>query len=94
MVPQLNVSSSASVEVAGPSVPVDSNATESGTLGREKWISTKVSVIIDLVELSLYYGVTRDASLATLKVTDSSLSSFFLYTNLKTCLTKFFPSCL
>nr|XP_027080056.1 uncharacterized protein LOC113703042 isoform X2 [Coffea arabica] len=75
LVPQLNVSSSASVEVAGPSVPVDSNATESGTLGREKWISTKVSVIIDLVELSLYYGVTRDASLATLKVS----GAWFLY---------------
>lgn len=71
--PQLkDVSLSASVNVAGPSVPVYSDTIESETLSRERWIATKVSVIIDLIELSLYYGLTRDASLATLKVTDPS----------------------
>lgn len=34
----------------------------------EIWISTKVSVVIGLVELCLHYGIARDASLATLQV--------------------------
>ncbi|KAL3499805.1 hypothetical protein ACH5RR_038898 [Cinchona calisaya] len=68
LVPELkDVSLSTSVDVVGPST-VDSDVTESGSLGREMWIATKVSVIIDLIELNLYYGLTRDASLATLKV--------------------------
>ncbi|XP_031125724.1 uncharacterized protein LOC116028070 isoform X1 [Ipomoea triloba] len=33
-----------------------------------RWITTKVSVSINLVELCLYYGLKRDASLATLQV--------------------------
>lgn len=69
LVPQLkDVSSTSLVDVAGPSTIVNSDAAECGTLDRESWIVTEVSVIIDLVELSLYYGLTRDASLATLKV--------------------------
>nr|XP_043638921.1 uncharacterized protein LOC122610015 [Erigeron canadensis] len=32
------------------------------------WISMKVSVIVGLVEMSLHYGMARDASLATLQV--------------------------
>lgn len=35
---------------------------------RESWIATKISVRIDMVELCLHYGVTRDTPLATLQV--------------------------
>lgn len=40
----------------------------SETQARETWVATKISVHIDMVELCLHYGVTRDASLATLQV--------------------------
>ncbi|XP_051144600.1 uncharacterized protein LOC127260739 isoform X2 [Andrographis paniculata] len=40
----------------------------SETQTRETWIATKISVRIDMVELGLYYGTTRDAALATLQV--------------------------
>lgn len=45
----------------------------------EIWITTKVSVVIGLVELSLHYGIARDASLATLQVYKLSfiMSLFF-----------------
>lgn len=73
LVPQLqDISVSASVDGAGPSAPLDSDGTESLILDTEIWTSTKVSVVIDLVELSLYYGLTKDASLATLQVVISS----------------------
>lgn len=69
MVPELQDKSvSHSVNEIEPSIPSDSGYTESVILDRETWISTKVSVIIDLVELSLFYGLTKDASLATLQV--------------------------
>lgn len=69
LVPQLQDKSvSHSVNEIEPSTPSDSGHTESVNLDKEIWISTKVSVIIDLVELSLYYGLTKDASLATLQV--------------------------
>lgn len=35
---------------------------------KDKWIVTKVSIAINLVELGLHYGLTRDASLATMQV--------------------------
>ncbi|XP_050223282.1 uncharacterized protein LOC126673249 [Mercurialis annua] len=41
---------------------------ESEVQNGEAWISMKVSVLINLVELSLHSGVTRDASLATLQI--------------------------
>ncbi|KAG8382461.1 hypothetical protein BUALT_Bualt05G0079700 [Buddleja alternifolia] len=40
----------------------------SETQAKETWVATKVSVHIDMVELSLHYGVRRDAPLATLQV--------------------------
>ncbi|KAL3619418.1 hypothetical protein CASFOL_036988 [Castilleja foliolosa] len=41
---------------------------QSETRAREILVATVVSVRIDMVELCLHYGVTRDASLATLQV--------------------------
>lgn len=57
-----------------------------------RWITTKVSVSINLVELCLYYGLKRDASLATLQVVifsyKCSLSCFlaFLFCFVCVCL--------
>lgn len=60
--------SSPSVDVSGQVISQVLDSTKSGTQYRETWIATKISVDIDLVELSLHYGVTRDASLATVQV--------------------------
>lgn len=60
---------SRSVDVLEHSGTLDSNPAKSETEKREKaWVATKISVDIDLVELSIYYGITRDAPLATLQV--------------------------
>ncbi|CAI9095544.1 OLC1v1031527C1 [Oldenlandia corymbosa var. corymbosa] len=76
LAPQLNdIPLFPSADGSEPSVPVESNAVESEVPIREAWITTKVSLAIDLVELSLYYGVTRDASLATVQVS----GVWFLY---------------
>lgn len=69
LVPQLKDDFlSASLDQIEPSVHLDSHATTSENLDGEMGITIKVSVVIDLVELSLYYGITRDASLGTLQV--------------------------
>ncbi|XP_076943882.1 uncharacterized protein LOC143614277 [Bidens hawaiensis] len=45
-----------------------SEAHEYEAQNEQAWISMKVSVIVGLVEMSLHYGMARDASLATLQV--------------------------
>ncbi|XP_073134921.1 uncharacterized protein [Henckelia pumila] len=58
-----------SVSVSEHSGTLDSNPAKSGTENREKtWIAIKITVDIDLVELSIHYGITRDAPLATLQI--------------------------
>lgn len=42
------------------------------------WITTKVSVVVGVVELCLHYGLATDASLATLQVYKLTLLSCFL----------------
>lgn len=56
------------IEVGEPSGTRDLPA-KSESQPMESWIGTKISLHIDMVELSLHYGITRDTSLATLQVT-------------------------
>lgn len=56
------------IDVAGHTGPQGLVPSKSETQSREVWVATKISVHIDMVELSLHYGVTRDASLSTLQV--------------------------
>jgi len=68
-VPPLNHDSLASsIDVIKPLALQNPGGVETETANRESWISLKVSVAINLVELGLYAGVARDASLATIKV--------------------------
>ncbi|CAN4127752.1 unnamed protein product [Withania somnifera] len=46
----------------------NSDVVKSEAEDKDKWIVTKVSIAIELVELGLHYGLTRDASLATMQV--------------------------
>lgn len=61
-------SSSVLIDVGEPSGTRGLDPEKSESQARESWIATKVSVRIDMVELSLHYGITRDTSLATLQV--------------------------
>ncbi|KAJ7011238.1 hypothetical protein NC653_001613 [Populus alba x Populus x berolinensis] len=73
-VPPLNHDSVASsADVVKPIALQDPSGIEAETRNREAWISLKVSVAINLVELCLYAGVARDASLATIKVSGAWL---------------------
>ncbi|KAF5735104.1 hypothetical protein HS088_TW15G00604 [Tripterygium wilfordii] len=73
-VPPLNhgylTSSVDTIELAAPQ---DLVGVESETSEREAWTTVKVSVDVNLVEFSLFTGVERDASLATLQVTGAWL---------------------
>ncbi|KAA8522113.1 hypothetical protein F0562_012573 [Nyssa sinensis] len=73
-IPPLNDDSVISrVDVVEPLVSHDLDAVESQNQNRETWIAMKVSVVINLVELRLHYGTTRDASLATVQVSGAWL---------------------
>lgn len=73
-VPPLNHDSVASsADVVKPIALQDPSGVEAETRNGEAWISLKVSVAINLVELCLYAGVARDASLATIKVSGAWL---------------------
>lgn len=65
-----------SVDAVEPIIPQGTVGVESDTANGETWIVMKVSVTINLVEMSLYRGSTREASLATMQV--FFFSSFFL----------------
>ncbi|MED6185793.1 hypothetical protein PIB30_060531 [Stylosanthes scabra] len=72
--PPLNQYSSAtSNDATGDILPEASNGVDSRAMNLEAFILLKVSVSVDLVELSLYTGVTRDASLATVQVSGAWL---------------------
>ncbi|GMQ04540.1 hypothetical protein CsSME_00049923 [Camellia sinensis var. sinensis] len=71
IVPALNYDSGkASVDMGEPLVRHDSGADDSEAQNRVTWIAMKISVDIDLVELCLHYGTARDATLATVQVSD------------------------
>ncbi|XP_020979196.1 uncharacterized protein LOC107640015 [Arachis ipaensis] len=72
--PALNQDSSmTSNDATGDIVPEATNGVNSRAMNLEASILLKVSVSVDLVELSLYTGVTRDASLATVQVSGAWL---------------------
>ncbi|KAK9984845.1 hypothetical protein SO802_034370 [Lithocarpus litseifolius] len=54
-------------------VPQDTAGVVSEAANGEAWIVIKVSVVINLVELSLYVGSARDASLAIVQISDAWL---------------------
>ncbi len=60
------------VDAAETVVPPEMVGVVSETANGESWILIKASVVINLVELSLYTGSARDASLAIVQV-------FFLF---------------
>ncbi|KAI7739602.1 hypothetical protein M8C21_022627 [Ambrosia artemisiifolia] len=68
VIPPLNNTVSDSADVMNSIVRQGSEAHESGAHNEQAWISMKVCVIVGLVEMSLHYGMARDASLATLQV--------------------------
>ncbi|VFQ66400.1 unnamed protein product [Cuscuta campestris] len=59
---------SPSAEIMEPLALQSSEIANGETEDDARWVNTKVSVSIELVELCLFYGLTRDASLATLQV--------------------------
>lgn len=66
-IPSLNhIQSSSSTDVIEP-LGLESLSKPSSS-GKNTWIDLKVSVYINLVELELHLGETRDASLALLQV--------------------------
>ncbi|KAF8380627.1 hypothetical protein HHK36_028116 [Tetracentron sinense] len=71
-VPPLYHPVTSSDDVAEPLVPRASDA-EFGTQDVGAWITMKVLVAIDLVELCLHSGVARDAALATMQVSGAWL---------------------
>ena len=69
LVPSLkNETASPLIEVGESSATRSIDPAKSKSEPKESWIATKVSLHIDMVELSLHYGITRDTSLATLQV--------------------------
>ncbi|XP_042953951.1 uncharacterized protein LOC122290372 isoform X2 [Carya illinoinensis] len=83
-------SRTSSVGAIEPIIPQNTAGVESETTNGEAWIMMKVSVVIDLVELRLHPGSTRDAYLATVQISDawllyksSTLGEGFLSATLK-----------
>ncbi|GFP96481.1 vacuolar protein sorting-associated protein 13c [Phtheirospermum japonicum] len=66
--PLNNESMSPIIDVSSQTGNQGLDPAQSETQAREILVATVVSVRIDMVELCLHYGVTRDASLATLQV--------------------------
>ncbi|XP_060207492.1 uncharacterized protein LOC132635217 [Lycium barbarum] len=66
--PLIDGSSSPSADKAQHLSVRSSDVVKSEAEDEDKWIVTKVSIAVDLVELGLHYGLTRDASLATMQV--------------------------
>ncbi|XP_024994007.1 uncharacterized protein LOC112527539 isoform X2 [Cynara cardunculus var. scolymus] len=63
-----NTAVSTSADHMDPLVRQDSEGHGNEAQNEPAWISMKVSVVVGLVEMSLHYGMARDASLATLQV--------------------------
>lgn len=69
------VPSSSNVTERVVSQGLDDAGSDSQSVGI--WITTKVSVVVGVVELCLHYGLATDASLATLQVYELTLFSCF-----------------
>lgn len=67
IVPPLMDSVSPTIRIEDAVVPPVSEPESTAPDGRT-WVTTKVYVVIDLVELRLHAGTTRDAPLATVQV--------------------------
>jgi len=81
--PPLNQYSSATLnDTTGDIVPEVANGVHSGTTNVEASVLLKVCVSINLVELSLYTGLTRDSSLATVQVL---IECMCVYSSLRLC---------
>lgn len=80
VVPSLDKVSTTSDRAEEHSLSLASTSIGSQTENKETWISMKVSVAIDLAELSLHAGTTRDSSLANVQAT----GAWILY-KLNTC---------
>ncbi|KAL8053513.1 hypothetical protein ABFS82_05G077000 [Erythranthe guttata] len=72
--PLKDESLSPSIDMARPTDIQGLVSATSETQATDKWVVTKISVHIDMIELCLHYGITRDASLATLQVSGVWLS--------------------
>ncbi|CAK9173344.1 unnamed protein product [Ilex paraguariensis] len=90
IIPPLNIDYVTSVDMRQRSISRDSDAAKSDTQDGETWIAMKVSVVVDLVELCLHYGLSRDAPLATVQASgiwllykSSTLGEGFLSATLK-----------
>lgn len=69
IIPALDKGSGTSVgDVMVPEASVDPGTIASESQERETWLTMKVLVAIDLIELSLHLGRTRDSSLASVQV--------------------------
>lgn len=65
-----------SVDMVESATTLDLGPTEAKSHTGEVWISMKVIVVVDLVELSLHSGAARDAPLGTVQVYRSTLLRF------------------
>lgn len=79
MPPLIDDSSSPSANKGQHLSARNSDVVKSEAEDKDKWIETKVSIAINLVELGLHYGLTRDASLATMQVIEFDALLFKLY---------------
>lgn len=69
IVPPLNNGSvTPSIDEARPQTSQYQDAAENGAQNGDSWITLKVSVFVNLVELCLYTGMASDTSLATVQV--------------------------
>ncbi|XP_047340944.1 uncharacterized protein LOC124944671 [Impatiens glandulifera] len=73
--PLIQDSGTPSVVTEDPPFSQDFEATNSENQNSASWITMKVCIDIDLVELRLHYGIASDASLATVQVS----GGWFLY---------------
>ena len=69
--------SGADVVTEDPQAENDQGQEESDSSAEKPYTTIKVGVGIDLVELGLYVGGTRDASLATVQVRPERMSKVF-----------------
>lgn len=68
MVRPLDKSNGTSEKKVENHISVASTAMVSEPSEKESWITIKVSVSVDFVELSLHSGITRDSPLASVQV--------------------------
>ncbi|KAK4844286.1 hypothetical protein QYF36_018501 [Acer negundo] len=73
IVPPLSNDFQTSEDIVGAAVSQMPVGVESETPHRDVWIAIKVSVVINLIELCLHAGVSRDTSLASVQVTGAWL---------------------